>query len=273
MLEAILSDYFYSDEATAQFTFFKIPRQLITDPRFKRLSTDAKLLYSMLLDRVGLSSRNGWHDDTGRVYIYYTVKEICENIGCGRNKAIRLLAELDTAKGIGLIERVKQGRTKPDRIYVKRIDTQEDSEKSNPTDSSPTTPVSEVDFSDVQRSENPTSRGRENRPLEVSKEDPNKTNKNKTDISYINLSISPTPHEPTELEGIDRCGQRKVNIDFVHRAIYDPLSCWAFATRTSCFQTGPPGYNTPDSTVNSAVRASMSFVKHKRPLVRGKPPP
>ena len=110
MSEIILSDYFYGDETTAHFTFFKSPCQLITDPCFKRLSSEVKLLYGMLLDRMGLSAKNGWHDDTGRIYIYYTVKEICENIGCGRNKAMRLLAELDTVKGkgIGLIERVKQ---------------------------------------------------------------------------------------------------------------------------------------------------------------------
>ncbi|MEY8261487.1 replication initiator protein A [Oscillospiraceae bacterium 50-60] len=98
MPEINLSDYLYGDEVT-QFTYFKMPRQLIDNPRFKGLSTVAKLLYGMLLDRMSQSARNGWHDDTGRVYIYYTVKEVCQDIGCGRNKAMRLLAELDTVKG------------------------------------------------------------------------------------------------------------------------------------------------------------------------------
>ena len=131
----------------------------------------------MLLDRMSLSAKNGWRDDTGRVYIYYTVKEVCEKIGCGRNKAMRLLAELDTNKGIGLIERVKQGQGKPDKIFVKQITVQEDTEEPTTTDPNLTTPISEVEFSDIQRSENPTSRSRENRPLEVSKPDPNKTKK------------------------------------------------------------------------------------------------
>lgn len=211
MSEIILSDYFYGDNATTQFTFFKIPHQLITDLRFKQLSANAKLLYGVLLDRMGLSARNGWHDDSGRVYIYYTVKEICENIGCGRNKAIRLLAELDTTKGIGLIERVKQGQGKPDKIFVKRIAVQKDSEKPNPTNPSPTMPISE-NFSDVQKSENPTSRDPENRPLEVSKPTPNKTNKNQTEFTQINQSIF--PHESARLERIDRYKQRKANSDF-----------------------------------------------------------
>ena len=150
--------YFYSDEVV-QFTFFKMPRQLIDDPRFNRLSATAKLLYGMLLDRMGLSARNGWHDDAERVYIYYAVKEVCQDIGCGRNKAMRLLAELDTAKGIGLIERIKQGQGKPDKIFVKKISVHEDTEISNTTEPNSAAPISEVDFSDVQKSEIPTSRG------------------------------------------------------------------------------------------------------------------
>ena len=67
-----LPSYFYGDEAM-QFTYFRIPCQLITHPRFKHLSTDSKLLYGMLLDRMSLSIKNEWYDDTGRVYIYYTV--------------------------------------------------------------------------------------------------------------------------------------------------------------------------------------------------------
>ena len=69
------SSYFYGDEAM-QFTYFRIPCQFITHPRFKHLSTDSKLLYGMLLDRMSLSIKNEWYDDTGRVYIYYTVDEV-----------------------------------------------------------------------------------------------------------------------------------------------------------------------------------------------------
>jgi len=172
--ELILSDYICDDE-TVQFAFFKMPRQLFDNPHFKSLSTDTKLLYSMLLNRMSLSAKNGWYDNTGRVYIYYTVREVCLDLGCGRNKAMRLLSELDTVKGIGLIERIKQGQGKPDKIFVKRITSQGDSEKDCLSEPSTSAPISEVDFSDVQKSEIPTSRGRENRLLEVSKADPNKT--------------------------------------------------------------------------------------------------
>ena len=75
---------------------------------------------SLMLDRMGLSARNGWYDELDRVYIYYTVEEITEDLCCGHNKAVRLLAELDT-KGVGLIERKKQGQGKPTMIYVKQF--------------------------------------------------------------------------------------------------------------------------------------------------------
>ena len=113
-------DYCYGEES-GQFSFCRIPRQLITGEAFKRLSTDAKLLYALMLERMGLSAQNGWHDEHGRIYIYYTVDEIRAVLNCGNDKAIKLLAELDTVKGIGLIERVKQGQGKPTKIFVKNF--------------------------------------------------------------------------------------------------------------------------------------------------------
>ena len=113
-------EYFYGEQAES-YSFYRIPRQLITGEKYKGLSVEAKLLYGMMLDRMGVSLRNGWLDKTGRVYIYYTVEEIQSDLDCGHVKAGRLLAELDTVKGIGLIERVRQGQGKPTKIYVKKF--------------------------------------------------------------------------------------------------------------------------------------------------------
>lgn len=111
--------YFYGEESE-QFSYFRIPRLLVRSKRFKTLSTEAKLLYGLMLDRMGLSAKHGWYDELGRVYIYYTLDEIQTDLMCGHNKAVRLLAELDTGKdGFGLIERVKQGQGRPAKIYVK----------------------------------------------------------------------------------------------------------------------------------------------------------
>lgn len=84
----------------------------------RQLSTDAKVLYGLMLDRMGLSLRNGWFDEEGRVYIYFSVEEIMAMLGCANAKCTKLLQELDSENGIGLITRVKQGLCKPDVIYV-----------------------------------------------------------------------------------------------------------------------------------------------------------
>ena len=230
MPNVTLSDYFCGDKEI-QFSHFRIPRQLITHPRFKPLSADAKLLYGMLLNRMSLSAKNGWHDNTGRVYIYFTVKEVCEAIGCGRNKAMRLLAELDTSKGIGLIERVKQGQGKPDRIFVKRITVQENMEAPG---QGPAAPISPADFSDVQRSEKSTSRHRENRRLEVSKANPNYTDKNQTDFIHTNQSIyPPTPAaKQTVMDRYElRENPRENSMYYEHlQFFYCSAQCWGNAS-------------------------------------------
>ena len=124
MAAVVVSDYFYGEESE-QFSYFRIPRLLVRSKKFKTLSTDAKLLYGLLLDRMGLSEEHGWYDEDGRVFIYYTVEEIADDLCCGRDKAMKLLAELGKAKGAGLIERIRQGQGKPTKIYVKRFTTRE----------------------------------------------------------------------------------------------------------------------------------------------------
>ena len=113
-------NYYYGGQAE-MFSFFRVPRILFTAPEFKGLSNDAKLLYGLMLDRMSLSAANGWFDSQGRVYIYFTMNEVQEVLNCGHDKDIRLLAELDTKKGIGLIERVKQGQGRPTIIYVRQF--------------------------------------------------------------------------------------------------------------------------------------------------------
>lgn len=124
MEQKIVFDYFYGGESE-QFSYYRIPRVLISGTQFRQLSTDAKLLYGLLLDRMGLSARNGWYDGQGRVFIYYPLEEIELALNCSHSKAVRLFAELDSEKGIGLIERVKQGQGRPAIIYVKRFTTRE----------------------------------------------------------------------------------------------------------------------------------------------------
>ena len=113
-----MPDYFYGPQAE-QFAFYRIPKALFTDPAFRSISTDAKALYGLLLDRMNLSARNDWLDEQGRVYIVFTVEEIMESLACGNKKAVGLLRELEVEAS--LIERRRQGLGKPNLIYVKNF--------------------------------------------------------------------------------------------------------------------------------------------------------
>ena len=119
-IKALNFDYYYGAEAE-QFAFYRIPRVLMTAPHFKKLSSDAKILYGLMLDRMGLSMKNGWIDNDNKVYIFFTLEDVQESLICSHTTGVKILAELDSENGIGLIERKKQGQGKPARIYVKNF--------------------------------------------------------------------------------------------------------------------------------------------------------
>lgn len=116
--EAMDFDYFYNREAE-RFNFLKVPEILVDGEEFKGLSAEAIILYSMLLKRTGISFKNNWIDKENRVFIYFTVEEIMRRRNISKPTAIKTLDELDSKKGIGLIERVRLGLGKPNIIYVK----------------------------------------------------------------------------------------------------------------------------------------------------------
>lgn len=113
-------EYFYGIQAD-QFTFYRVPKLFFTQEEYRSMTTDDKLLYGMLLDRMNLSAKNGWQDQQGRVYIIYPIEEIMSDMGCADNKATKLLDDLE--KRYGLIERKRQGLGKPNLIYVKNFAT------------------------------------------------------------------------------------------------------------------------------------------------------
>ena len=117
-------DYFYGAESE-QFSFYRIPKVLFTEERFKSISAEAKVLYGLLLDRMSLSAKNGWQDKENRVYIIFTIEDIMEAMGCADQKAGKLLHELESK--CRLIERKRQGLGKPNLIYVKNFVTPSES--------------------------------------------------------------------------------------------------------------------------------------------------
>lgn len=101
-----------------QYVFYKVPKALFTDEKYKSVSTEAKMLYGLLLDRMHLSVKNGWTDKYGRVYQYFTVRQAQELLRFGHEKICRLFSELEVAD---LIYRKRQGRSQPCMIYVKKL--------------------------------------------------------------------------------------------------------------------------------------------------------
>ena len=199
---------YISEKNTGEFTFYRVPKVLIDDPRYRGVSTDAKLLYALLLDRLSLSLRSCWQDEQGSAYLYYSVAAVREALDCCKEKACKLLRELEDAC---LIERRAQGRGKPDRIYLCRFETVENRcERSAKLDTFGGGRSEKQDTSDGRQSEKPTPSGRKSRPPEVGKSDPNKTEKNKTEFSKIYLS-SPEPmiedeiREQIEYETLAKC--------------------------------------------------------------------
>lgn len=113
-------EYFHGYESE-QYKFYRVPKVLITNPYFRHLSCEAKLLYGLLLDRMGISIKNRWIDEQDRVYIVFPIDEIMELFACGRQKAVKMLQELDTERGIGLIEKKRIGLGRANIIYVKNF--------------------------------------------------------------------------------------------------------------------------------------------------------
>lgn len=206
MGDTINFDYYYGIEAE-QFSFYRVPRLLIKDERFKGLSSDAKLLYGLMLDRMSLSMKNGWLDDENRAYIIYTVDAIMEDLGCSKPTCTKIMRELDSENGIGLIEKKRRGLGKPDIIYVKNFssvpDEKEEKEPSNPdvstevkkfnfkkqknlTSGSKESELQEVKESDLKRERKLTSESKEIVPQEVKDFFPNYNNFNYNDMNYTN---------------------------------------------------------------------------------------
>ena len=210
MGEPLKFDYYYGIEAE-QFSFYRVPRLLIKDERFKGLSSDAKLLYGLMLDRMSLSMKNGWLDEENRAYIIYAVENIMEDLGCSKPTCIKVIKELDADSGIGLIEKKRRGLGKPDIIYVKNfasVTEKESAEKPANTDvstevknlyfkkernftsGSKEIELQEVKELDFKRENNFTSGSKETELQEVKEFAPNYNNTNYNDQNYTDLSYT-----------------------------------------------------------------------------------
>ena len=231
-------DYYYENEMQ-HFNFLKMPKFLFDDERFKSLSNDAKLLYSLMLDRLNLSIQNKWVDKDNKVYIYYTINNMIGNLNCAKDKVLKIISELDES-GVGLIEKKRQGLGKPDIIYIKKVSTEnKQSSSEQPEDKQPSDeqtekkqmeneqqevckPDNSTEFgkTDFKSSEKSTSRSRENRLQEFGKTDPNNNNINNT---YRSDNLINHIQENEQIDKIDKIDNTdtylqiiKDNIEYDH---------------------------------------------------------
>lgn len=161
MEEGLKFDYYYGVQSE-QFSFYRIPRLLIKDQYFKGLSSDAKLLYGLMLDRMALSMKNHWLDNENRAYIIYSISNVMEDINCSKPTCVKIMKELDS---FGLIERKRKGLGKPDIIYVKNFAVLEDSQEQDEESSDAADTFEEN--KPVMSNENITSEGKQDELPEV----------------------------------------------------------------------------------------------------------
>ncbi len=187
----MMFEYYYGHESE-QFSFYRIPKILFEDDEFDQLSTDSKLLYGIMLDRMSLSVKNGWLDDENRVYIVFTIDEIKDSLRCAEKKAVRMMDELQK---IGLIERKRQGLGKPNLIFVKNF-------------------VSGIPKGQFKNCQNDNSGVVKNTIQELSKGQCSNTNISNTDINDTDLYNSfrfSSLGETDSREPVEDCGERKRN--------------------------------------------------------------
>ena len=191
-------DYFYGQSGEL-FSYYRIPKALFQDSRFQPLSTDAKTLYGILLDRMSLSARNGWLDKAGRVFIIYTVQEVQDSLGCADKKSTKLLRELEE---YGLIERKRRGQGKPSLVYVKNFSA--DSSKTR-----------------FQNRENHESGGFKSASQDPAKPRCNKTDKNNTEMNETYPFNSEETDGMSQREQLEKYFSQSLEVELLLRLCPD----------------------------------------------------
>ena len=191
-------DYFYG-QAGELFSFFRIPKALFQEQRFQNLSTDAKTLYGILLDRMSLSVKNEWFDKKGRVFIIFTIEDVKRTLRCADNKATRLLRELEK---FGLIERKRRGQGKPCLVYVKNFSAESSKES-------------------VKNRDNDDSCGSKIACQDPVKSRGIKKKENKTEMNDTNLILSDESEKMKNRELLEEYFSRSLEIDLLLRLYPD----------------------------------------------------
>ena len=209
--------------------FFRVPKLLFESELYKKMSAESKLLYAILKDRFELSVKNNWIDADGNIYFIFTVEEIGEMLGYGKDKVIKLKKEL---KKYDLLEEVRQGLNKPNLIYLGSLKVENEAKPLIPA---------EVGNSDFQNSENQNSRTLENRSQDFGISEPNDTDSSEPEFSDPDFSLEEEEEKaPQNPEGKNRGNlSRKVDKatkydrDYIWNLVHDQLLKENFSQATA----------------------------------------
>lgn len=195
----VKNDYLYGNEAEMS-SFFRIPKALIEHPLYSGMSAEAKLLYGCFLDRASLSGVNDWKDRQGRIYIVFQFEDIKRILGCSNQKASKVLTELEIE--YDLIDRKKQGFSKPNLIYVKKVLAEAIASDvkmyENQNSVCEENRVTEILKSEVESSKNQSFRNTKIEATELRKSYSNNTNINKTNINNTESTFTVSENDGRE---------------------------------------------------------------------------
>ena len=170
--------------------FYQLPKVFFTNPKYTKLSNDAKITWSILRDRLDLSIRNNWIDKNGDIFFIYTNEKLKSILNISSpNKLSKIKKELTQAD---LFNQIRVGLNKPNKLYIKKPEVTEAdvyyiSQQENDIEQRDNTDVS---LSYVQKYDNDTSRNINNIRHEVSKEYTSDTDLNETE--YIKTENNDT---------------------------------------------------------------------------------
>jgi len=230
------SDRFYTLKEEIILRFYQTPKALFNNPKYKGLSLGAKLMYSILRDRLDLSIKNDWKDKKGYIYLIFSVEELSELLEIDRTAVMRYKKKLVEFNLI-IDKRVGQGN--PNRIYILK-----------------------PELSKSLKSQKATSRSCNNQPLEVTKSDPIDTDVNHPNLNNVNRT---SRDGPVENSGEETKGEKSISKEDINDIIKKIRKSLKKNNKESVLRINNPGENSnPKNDYSRNGKMGKYFPNKKR---------
>ncbi|MBO4127851.1 replication initiator protein A [Streptococcus suis] len=237
--------------------FYRVPKVFVESIYYRKLSTESKFTYAILKDRFELSLKNNWIDENGDVYLIFTVEELQSILGFGNKKVIKIKKQLAE---YGLLEEVRQGLNKPNRLYLGNVISDSKILKSEFVSHKPLVEA-EVSKRHFQKCQNDTSRNVKTTSQKVSKR-----HANDTDISDTNNSEYSSSRKSEEIsDEIPLSPKTQFSLTRSNSQKYIPPKYY------SLLQTIADCYNGKFCQIDLFTGQSQNFtLTHKQKMMIGK---